>query len=199
MQSWPRCSLDYEFFDVKPSDLGSPYVHGTQGNIAKLFDYAASKVPALIFFDELDALIPDRSDSFVGHHYATEVNEFLVQLNDCSTRNIAVIGATNFLRKVDPAARRPGRLDKHVFIGPPDVEARLEAISLYMRERPQTEVNSLAIAEFTEECSFAELKLIVDEAARAALAERRPITTDDLLSALDANPPQPKMAKESYH
>jgi len=190
--------LGYEFFDVKPSDLASPYVHGTQGKIAKLFDNAASNAPAVIFCDELDALIPDRSGSNVGHHYATEVNEFLVQLNDCSARNIAVIGATNFLRKVDPAARRPGRLDKHIFIGPPDIEARLEAISLYLKGRPQTTIDGFTVAEFSEECSFAELKLIVDEAARAALAERRPITTEDLLAALDANPPQPKMSKDAY-
>ena len=127
------------------------------------------------------------------------MNEFLVQLNECSKRQIAVVGATNFLRKVDPAARRPGRLDKHVFIGPPDVEARQEAVRIFMQGRPQVEIDWYSVAELTEGCSFAELNLIVDEAARSALPERRPITTEDILSALEENPPQPKQSKEEYH
>ena len=191
--------LDYSFFDITPSDLASPYVHGTQGKIGELFEKAVAEAPSLIFFDELDALIPDRSGDHVGHHYSTEVNEFLVQLNECGKLRIAVIGATNFLRKVDPAARRPGRLDKHVFIGPPDVEARQEAIRLFMKDRPQSEIEWFEIAERAEGYSFAELKFTVDEAARVALSDRRPITTNDLATVLEQNPPQPKMSAEDYH
>lgn len=191
--------LNYTFFDISPSDLASPYVHGTQGKIGKLFAKAVSEAPALIFFDELDALIPDRSGHQVGHHYSTEVNEFLVQLNECAKRRIAVIGATNFLSKVDPAARRPGRLDKHVFIGPPDVEARQEALRLYMKDRPQSNIEWFEIAVKAEEYSFAELKFIVDEAARLALSDRRPIAMNDLETSLEQNPPQPKKSAEDYH
>lgn len=191
--------LNYSFFDVTPSDLASPYVHGTQGKIGELFEKAVEAAPSLIFFDELDALIPDRSGHHVGHHYSTEVNEFLVQLNECAKRRIAVVGATNFLRKVDPAARRPGRLDKQVFIGPPDVEARQEALRLFMKGRPQGEIEWFEIADYSENYSFAELKFIVDEAARAALADRRPISSDDLVTVIDNHPPQPKMSAEEYH
>ena len=191
--------LNYTFFDISPSDLASPYVHGTQGKIGELFAKAVSEAPALIFFDELDALIPDRSGHHVGHHYSTEVNEFLVQLNECAKRRIAVIGATNFLSKVDPAARRPGRLDKHVFIGPPDVEARQEALRLYMKDRPQSNIEWFEIAAKAEEYSFAELKFIVDEAARLALSDRRPIAMNDLETSLEQNPPQPKMSADDYH
>ena len=191
--------LAYNFFDITPSELASPYVHGTQGKIGALFEKASENAPALIFFDELDALIPDRSGNHVGHHYSTEVNEFLVQLNECGKRRIAVIGATNYLKKVDPAARRPGRLDKHVFIGPPDIEARQDALRLFMKNRPQSSIEWFVIAERAEEYSFAELKFIVDEAARAALSDRRPISTSDLLTVLEQNPPQPKMPAEDYH
>ena len=176
----------------------SPYVHGTQGKIGELFGKACEAAPSLIFFDELDALIPDRSGDHVGHHYSAEVNEFLVQLNECAKRRIAVVGATNFLRKVDPAARRPGRLDKQVFIGPPDVEARQEALRLFMKDRPQGEIKWFEIAERSESYSFAELKFVVDEAARAALAERRPISSDDLSAVIDDHPPQPKMTAAEY-
>jgi tetratricopeptide (TPR) repeat protein len=190
--------LDYSFFDITPSDLGSIYVHGTQGKIRELFDKAAEAAPSLIFFDELDALIPNRSETGVSHHYSTEVNEFLVQLNECATRQIAVVGATNFLKKVDPAARRPGRLDKNVFIGPPDIEARQEALRLFMKDRPQSKIKWFGIAQYSEGHSFAELKFVVDEAARKALSDRRPISSDDLLAVIDRHPPQPKMSAEDY-
>ena len=190
--------LDYTFFDVAPSDLASPYVHGTQEKIGELFAKAAEAAPSLIFFDELDALIPNRSGCDVGHHYSSEVNEFLVQLNECAKRQIAVVGATNFLKKVDPAARRPGRLDKHVFVGPPDIEARQEAIRLYMQDRPQRDIQWFKIATHTENYSFAELKLVVDEAARTALSGRRSIESSDLFQSIDSNPPQPKLSAEQY-
>ncbi len=191
--------LNYTFYDVAPSDLASPYVHGTQGKIGELFGKAAETAPSLIFFDELDALIPDRTGHDVGHHYSAEVNEFLVQLNECAKRQIAVVGATNFLKKVDPAARRPGRLDKHVFIGPPDIEARQEALRLYMRDRPQSDIKWFEIATRTENYSFAELKFVVDEAARAALSGRRPIDSNDLFLSIEFHPPQLKMSAGEYH
>ena len=191
--------LNYTFYDVAPSDLASPYVHGTQGKIRELFGKAAEAAPFLIFFDELDALIPNRSRHEVGHHYSTEVNEFLVQLNECAKRRIAVVGATNYLKKVDPAARRPGRFDKHVFIGPPDIEARQEALRLFMRDRPQGDIEWFEIAKHSEHYSFAELKFVVDEAARAALEARRPTNSDDLFTSIESHPPQPKMSAEEYH
>jgi transitional endoplasmic reticulum ATPase len=184
--------VSYEFMEVKPSDLASPWVHGTQGKIGDLFKLAAERAPVILFFDEIDALIPSRSGRDVGHHYSTEVNEFLVQLNEGSKRGILAIGATNLLSKVDSAARRPGRFDKHVFVGPPDVEARLEALHLYMKDRPQGEIQWLAVAEATDNCSFAELELVVSEAARAALGGRRNIATTDLMEAVERHPPQSK-------
>jgi transitional endoplasmic reticulum ATPase len=184
--------VNYAFREIKPSELASPYVHGTQGNIGALFAEAEANAPIILFFDEIDAMIPSRSGRGVDHHYGSEVNEFLVQLNECSKRGILVIGATNLLSKVDPAARRPGRFDKHVLVAPPDVEARVEALRLAMKGRPQTPIDWLAIAEATENYSFAELELVVNESARLALPQRRDITTQDLRTAMAKNPPQPK-------
>ena len=68
-----------------------------------------------------------------------------------------------------------------------------------MKDRPQSDIEWFQIADRAEEYSFAELKFIVDEAARVALSDRRPITTNDLATVLDQNPPHPKMAAEGFH
>ena len=190
--------VDYEFIEVTPSMLGSEFVHGTQKKIGELFEEAVKRAPALIFFDEFDAMVPDRSGWGMGHHYATEVNEFLVQLNECASRGICIVGATNYLKKIDPAVRRPGRLDKHVYVGPPDVEARLEAVKLFMTNRPQEKINWFAVADASDGYSFAELEHVANEAARCALADRRDILAEDLFEAIRSNPAQPKQSREEY-
>jgi SpoVK/Ycf46/Vps4 family AAA+-type ATPase len=181
--------MRFKFIEVRPSDLASIYVHGGQERIGALFAEARKNAPTLIFFDELDALVPNRGGADLYHHYAAEVNEFLVQLNECWKARILVIGATNLMEKIDPAVLRPGRMDKKVFIGPPDLEARLELLKLYMKERPQETLNWLWLAEACPTYTSAELEYIVNEAARMALTDRRLITERDILKALEDNPP----------
>lgn len=164
-------------------------MHGGQEKTGALFAEARKNAPTLLFLDELDALVPERSGESVGHHYSAEVNEFLVQLNECWKSKILVIGATNLLKKVDRAVRRPGRMDKKVFIGPPDLEARVELLRLYMQNRPQKAIYWLRVAESCPVHTSAELEHVVNEAARLALAGRREITDADLLRALGDNPP----------
>jgi AAA+ superfamily predicted ATPase len=180
--------LNFEFMEVKPSELASIYVHGGQEKIGALFTKAREKAPTLIFFDELDALVPNRGGGSVGHHYSAEVNEFLVQLNECWKSKVLVVGATNLLSKVDSAVRRPGRMDKKVFIGPPDLESRIELLKLYMKDRPQDSIDWVSAAEACPYYTSAELEHIVNEAARMALSGRRPITQNDLLNSLKSNP-----------
>ncbi|MDD5205385.1 MAG: ATP-binding protein [Desulfobacterales bacterium] len=85
--------LRFDFLEIKPSHLASPYVHGGQEKIGKLFNEARRRAPALIFLDEIDAFIPNRQNQGVGYHYGAEVNEFLAQLNDCWKSKILVVGA----------------------------------------------------------------------------------------------------------
>jgi SpoVK/Ycf46/Vps4 family AAA+-type ATPase len=179
----------FSFIEVKPGDLASIYVHGTQGKIAEIFADAKKQVPCMIFFDELDAMIPNRSAGSVGHHYASEVNEFLVQLNECGRNRILVIGATNLPDRIDPAALRPGRLDKKFFVGPPDYEARVELLRLCMANRPQEEMDWHNCALELENYSCAEIEFVVNEAARSALAQNRPIINGDILHAAGNNAP----------
>jgi transitional endoplasmic reticulum ATPase len=166
--------LKYTFIELKPSDLASIYVHGTQEKVGDTFRQAENHAPTVLFFDEIDAFIPSR-DHGLAHHYSGEVNEFLAQMNECAGRSILVIGATNYLSRVDVAVRRPGRFDKKILVGPPDVEARVEAVKLYMNDRPQVPIDFCGLLADKELYSFADLELVVNEAAREALRVREPI------------------------
>lgn len=179
----------FSFIEIKPGDLASIYVHGTQGKIAELFKNALKQAPCMLFFDELDAMVPNRSGGSVGHHYASEVNEFLVQLNEAGRNRLLVIGATNLPARIDPAVMRPGRLDKKFFVGPPDYEARFELLRFGKARRPQGEIDWHDCAQQFENYTCAEIDLIVNEAARHALDQNRPIVTGDLLQAAGNNPP----------
>jgi transitional endoplasmic reticulum ATPase len=181
--------LGYNYTEVKASDLASIYVHGTQQLIGKLFGEATAKAPSLIFFDEIDAFVPSRSGGSVGHHYSAEVNEFLSQLNECSKRKILILGATNLISKIDPAILRPGRMDKKIFVSPPDYEARIEALKLFMIRRPQGIIDWHRLAEYSECFTYAELEQVVNEAARKALEHPRNINTNDLVESISDNPP----------
>ena len=100
-----------------------------------------------------------------------------------------MIAATNLIESIDPAILRPGRFDRKIFIGPPDLEARLELLRIHMAGRPQEKMDWLEIAEKCEFCTSAEIENIVNVAARIALQEVRPIRSDDLSKAMSENPP----------
>jgi transitional endoplasmic reticulum ATPase len=182
--------LKFTFFEIKPSVLASIFVHGGQEKISALFEEAKKKAPSLIFLDECEALLPNRQGSGVSHHYGAEVNEFLAQLNDCWKSRILVIAATNLIENLDPAVLRPGRMDIHIFIGPPDLEARVELIRQFMQDRLQENINWPDLGEKTEYYTIAELELVIEEAAKKAFEDRRPIATKDILSAINAIPPR---------
>ncbi len=181
--------LKFHFIEIKPSDIASIYVHGTQQLIQRVFGEAEAKQPSLVFLDEIDAMVPSRQGESVGHHYSSEVNEFLAHLNECWKKGVLVVGATNLVSRVDPAARRPGRLDKKVFIGPPDVEARVELFKLYMEGRPQEKLDWLGLAMEADLYTCAELQHVVAEAARRALDVRQSIKDVDIRIAMKNNRP----------
>ncbi len=175
--------MDFHFVEIKPSDLASIYVHGGQKLIGDMFNSAEKNAPSILFIDELDALAPSREDRDVGHHYKAEVNELLVRLNECSKKEILVIGATNFLSNIDKAVQRPGRLDKKIFIGPPDFEARYELLQIYLKDRPLKNIDWARLAEETEIYTCAEIEELANESARIALSGRRNIETQDIIDA----------------
>lgn len=171
--------LRFTFMEISPGDLASIYVHGGQQKIRDMFATARQGAPTILFLDEIDALVSRRDQ--VGHHYASEVNEFLAQLDDCAKHRVLVVGATNLPSRIDPAVLRPGRFDKHIYVGPPDLEARVHLLRLYLGDRPQEPIDAVAVASECDAFTPAEIRLLVDEAARLAVADRRPITQGDLV------------------
>ena len=180
--------IGFDFLEVTPSSTASIYVHGTQEKISILFKQAEEKALCVLFFDEFDAFAPNREDNSTGHHYRSEVNEFLTQLNECHERKILVIGATNNAKLIDTAVLRPGRLDIKIFVPPPDFEARIEVFKMYMKDRPQDKIDWTRLAEYTELFTYAEIKNIVEIAARYSANKRVNISTDILVDKILENP-----------
>jgi transitional endoplasmic reticulum ATPase len=118
------------------------------------------------------------------NHYEAEVNEFLTQLNECATRRILVVAATNRPDKIDAAVLRPGRIDKRFFVGPPDLEARIELFRLQLAERPAAGIDYLALGRASDMYTPAEIREIVNQAARWALESHATITHGHLARAL---------------
>jgi len=183
--------LQFHYFEISPSTIASTYVHGTQEKIKTLFETAKSKRPALIFIDELEAFVPNRERSDVSFHYQAEVNEFLIQLNNAHQNGIFVVGATNHLKMIDDAIKRPGRFDIKIFVGPPDIEARIDAFKSCLKNRPHNITKWLYIGEETENYTFAEITFIVKQTAREVSQKRKEaIDLNDLMKVIVNHPPE---------
>lgn len=178
--------LGHYFVEIIPSELASPYVHQSVMKIRELFDAAAEQAPAVVFIDEFEALVPSRGELGGHQHYkAEEVNEFLAHLNSCADKKIFVIAATNQPDKIDPAVRRTGRLDKLIYVGPPDAEARREMLVLHLKGRPVAgDLDLEALAGSLEHYSASDIRFLVDEAARYALRTAQDITYESFRSAM---------------
>lgn len=167
----------FNFMLVKASDLGSVYIHGTQGKIAELFKKAEKNAPTVLCFDEFDAFVPNRSDD-LGNHHSGEVNEFLTQLNNCSQRGIFVIATSNRPDKIDPAVLRTGRIDKMVYVPLPDQVARREMLKLHLKGRPCDELDFEKLATLSEGYVASDITYVVNEAAMIAAYNNTNITEE---------------------
>ncbi len=179
----------FNFILVKASDLGSIYVHGSQGKIADLFKKAEENAPTVLCFDEFDAFVPNRSSDNSGGNQAGEVNEFLSQLNNCSKRGIFVIATSNRPDKVDPAVLRTGRIDKQVYVPMPDATARKLMFELYLKDRPCGKIDADALAKKTDGYVASDIAYIVNEAATIAAFNREDITQDLLIKTIEGIKP----------
>ena len=182
--------LNYSFFEIKPSDLASTYVHGTQEKIGKLFRDARLSSPSMIFIDEVDAILPSRDTANINQHYASEVNEFLAQMTDCSDKGIFIIMATNRPDIIDKAILRTGRIDKLVYVDLPDYTSRQELLKLLLNNRPienNLDISNLALNLSGYTCS--DIKFIVNEAAKSALKRNSSIADADFSEALQNTAP----------
>ena len=173
--------LGFEFMNVKTSDLASTYVHGTQKEIRRIFDTAREMTPVVLFFDEIEAMVPSRKRADVSFHYKAEVDEFLGQLNKKLNEGLIIIGATNYLNSIDDAILRAGRFDKKIFIGPPDLSARAEGFRMHLEDFPQKNIRYDFIAEMSRNFTFADIELVCEEIKRSAIEQKLLILNTDLV------------------
>ena len=171
------CNYQY----IKCSDVASPYIHGGQEKIAAVFDEARENAPTILFFDEIEAMIKDRS-KHTNVSEAGEVNEFLAQLNNCGQDGVIVIGATNKPTEIDEAALRAGRLEYKYYIPQPDYETRKDLFRINLSKR-KTDfgIDYDKLAQLTENYVSADIRLIVDTAARLVFRRHLDCITMNIL------------------
>lgn len=177
--------LQCNYIYVKCSDVASPYIHGGQEKIAAIFQEAREKAPSIIFLDEIDALLKNR-DKHNNASEAGEVNEFLEQLNNCGKDKVLVVGATNRPKAIDEAALRAGRLELKYYIPLPDMQTRIKLFKIELAKRCSSEdIDYQSLAEITEGYSCADIKFVVDTAARIVFRDKRDeIAEEDIRAAL---------------
>ena len=165
-----ECGL--AFCSVKPSDLGSIWLHGSQGLIKDLFQKAEAKAKenkkgCILLIDEIDALCGIRNATG-KEHQADEVAEWLTQLNDCVEKNVFVVGTTNRLDAIDPALTRHGRIDQIIYVGLPDLDCRKQLFELELSKRPHEEIDTEELAKMTDGYTSSDISYMVKETARYA-------------------------------
>lgn len=194
--------LKYNFFELSPSSVATPWVHGAVGNIAKVFEMAKMQAPAIIFIDEIEGLIPKREElSSSADIKKEEINEFLLQLNNAGANRILVVGATNRPHMIDTAILRSGRMDKRIFVGPPDFEARKDMFRIFLSGRPyDKEIDFDKMAKKTEFYVGSDIELIVTQAARLAVAKEKSfIDEQTLMEALGKFKPSITKEEIAYY
>ena len=170
---------------VHCSDVASPYIHGGQEKIAALFDKARENAPTVLFLDELDAMLADRSKHNNVSEYG-EVNEFLTQLNNCADNHVFVIGATNNPKGIDSAALRSGRLDIKVYVPAPDESERIALFKLYLKDIVADDVDYELLAQKTDGYVSKDVCSLINNAAReTARADQEFISMQTLLDTIE--------------
>jgi transitional endoplasmic reticulum ATPase len=186
-----------KFLNVAITDVLDMYIGESERKLHELFELARRSAPAVIFFDEIEAIGGKRQNTREATS-AKLVSQFLTELDGFAQNNggVLVLGATNVPWAVDPAFRRPGRFDRVLFVPPPDEPARREILALELRERPQRDdIDVAALARRTSGYSGADLRHLVetaiDEAIESSLADGReqPLTMAHLQAALAQTKP----------
>jgi transitional endoplasmic reticulum ATPase len=178
------------FIATKSSDLLSKWYGESEQQIARLFNRARQVAPTIIFFDELDSLVPARGGG-LGEPQVTErvVNTILSEMDGLEElQNVVVIGATNRPTLIDPALLRPGRFDELIYVGTPDTTGRRRILAIHTRNMPLADdVDLEKIAQRTERFTGADLEDLVRRAGLTALRrglETGKVTMDDFEVAL---------------
>jgi transitional endoplasmic reticulum ATPase len=160
--------IDATFFRISPADVLSTWVGEAEQNIKKLFDAASQENRAIIFIDEIEALVPARRDegSSVMQRVVPQILQGMEGFDEKSVSPILFMGATNLPWQLDPAVLRPGRFDEKVYIPLPDLPARRKMLDIYLGKRPVADgVDLDQLSRRLDGFSGADIKYICDRAA----------------------------------
>lgn len=184
--------LGYNYIEARASDITSSLVGEASKNMAELFEVARDSQPCLLFIDETESIVGDRS----GGHQKTSsesqmITQFLTEMSEIKGEDVIVVGATNLLEDIDGAAIR--RFEERIEVPPPDATARAAVLRIHLRERPVVteEIDWDEIKSLTEGYSSSDLEIIASSAARRALKQARerdevvPITHEHLETAIE--------------
>ena len=178
-----------QFLSISGSDFVEMYVGVGASRVRDLFDQAKKIAPAIIFIDEIDAVGRKRGSGLGGGHDEKEqtLNQLLVEMDGFGrTEGVIVLAATNRPDILDPALLRPGRFDRQIHVGRPDVKGREEILKVHAKsKRLDASVNLKTIARSTAGFTGADLSNLLNEAAIMAARENRPVLTmEDLNEAM---------------
>ena len=178
------------FFSISGSDFVEMFVGVGASRVRDMFDQAKKQAPCIIFIDEIDAVGRHRGGGHGGGHDEREqtLNQLLVEMDGFEGNDgVIIIAATNRADVLDKALLRPGRFDRQVYVGLPDIRGREQILKVHMRKVPLDErVSASVIARGTPGFSGAELANLVNEAAlMAARGNKRLVTMEDFEKARD--------------
>ncbi len=173
------------FFSISGSDFVEMFVGVGASRVRDLFEEATRNAPCIIFIDEIDAVARRRGTGLGGGHDEREqtLNQLLVEMDGFGVNEgIIVMAATNRVDILDPAILRPGRFDRKVMVGRPDVRGRQEILNVHCKDKPLSDdINLEQIAQTTAGFTGADLENLMNEAAiSAARADRKCIINEDV-------------------
>ena len=172
---------DVQFLSISGSDFVEMYVGVGASRVRDLFEQAKKMAPAIIFIDEIDAVGRKRGSGLGGGHDEKEqtLNQLLVEMDGFSrTEGVIVLAATNRPDILDPALLRPGRFDRQIHVGRPDVKGREDILKVHAKgKRLDESVDLAVIARATAGFTGADLSNLLNEAAILAARSNRPVLT----------------------
>lgn len=176
------------FYSISGSDFVELYVGVGASRVRDLFDKAKRTRPSIVFIDEIDAVGRRRGAGLGGGHDEREqtLNQLLVEMDGFSTNEgVIIMAATNRADILDPALLRPGRFDREIHVGYPDVKGREEILRVHSKGKPLApDINLETIAKTTQGFTGADLENLLNEAALlAARKKRKAITHEDVEEA----------------